>query len=188
MESLDYGYEECRPSVRSDSSDSLLEGDTPGETSGAGDESNRYSSEDRLARKKQSFSRRGAADYSILLRSAVMTAMETQDEGSDDEGLRFGRARRDSNVSVLDRSSSWKGPPASPRKRARILDKKRLGVTVGDDAVASAGELLRAMCTGEDGMGKANSEPVRGVPRRTSRRTSYESKISDTTDGDMVND
>lgn len=146
---------------------------------------------DRLARKQRSFSRRGGVGHSQLLKSAVLAAMDALDS-SEDESRSRGSSHHHQQQQRMP-MVSYDAAPTSPRKRARLFtapasssgtaaEKER------DIDVASASVLMGALTTGEtptrstSGVAK---EPVRGVPRRTSRRTSYGSKISDVSDCDL---
>ena len=172
----DYGYEECIPST--------VQQEIPQPSSPPGlmvhwNEGPSVSlarpcpmPADRLARKQRSFSRRGGVGHSQLLKSAVMAAMDVLDSEDESRAGRRGSAVSACTPAPLDRA------PASPRKRAR------LGATETQERdvdVASASILLGALTTGET-LAPRSKEPVRGVPRRTSRRTSYGSKISDISD------
>jgi hypothetical protein len=187
----DYGYEECAPAVTREACPYTEMGPSVSQYQDL-----EYQDlaqccampADRLARKQRSFSRRGGAGHSLLLKSAVLASMETQDDSSDDENdIRAGRERRDSLVSFQAcMPPNWKDGPTSPRKRARLFTGGSSNAQVSDADVASASQLLSAMCTGDEE--KVVNEPIRGVPRRTSRRTSYGSKISDRSDGDIPSD
>jgi hypothetical protein len=191
LAAYDYGYEECAPAVTGEKFPYTEMGSPVSQYQDLEYQDLAESCSmpaDRLARKQRSFSRRGGAGHSLLLKSAVLAAMETQEDSSDDENdIRVGRARRDSLVSFQAcMPPNWKDGPTSPRKRARLFTGGSSSAQVSDDEVASASQLLSAMCTGDEG--KVVNEPIRGVPRRTSRRTSYGSKISDRSDGELPSD
>jgi hypothetical protein len=132
---------------------------------------------ERLARKQRSFGRRGGADHSALLKSAVLASLEFNDGDSDEDAC--GRPRRSSVASFATTSDDGKGPP-SPRKRARFDDEDR--EENEELAIERASELIETMCVGLS----ESKTPVRRVSRhisglsegeapvrRVSRRTSY---------------
>ena len=178
----DYGYEECAPTGRD--SPEIASPKTAGMVRWDESQSTSTSARpcpmpaDRLARKQRSFSRRGGVGHSQLLKSAVMAAMEAMD--SEDESR---AGRRGSPVipaaALVDLSAL-----TSPRKRARLFSAPD-SPQVTDSAVAVASEFMGALSMGDTSESRISKEPVRGVPRRTSRRTSYGSKISsDVSDGE----
>jgi hypothetical protein len=139
---------------------------------------------ERLARKQRSFGRRGGADHSALLKSAVLASLDFTDYDSDEDAC--GRPRRSSVASFATTSDDGMqhGPP-SPRKRARFDDEDK--EENEELAIERASELFETMC-----VGLSESEtPVRRVSRhisglsacfseseapvrRVSRRTSYD--------------
>ena len=135
---------------------------------------------------KRTFSRRNGAGHSHLLKSAVMAAMETQDnESLDGTGIRAGRSRRDSLISLQDSLAATHDGhgAASPRKRARL---KSVTTTSDneDELINDASDLFGSMCNverdEEDEQEPAKKDFARKAPiRRVSRRTSYDSRISD---------
>lgn len=169
----DYGYEECTPSPRREvprgqkpATDFILKGDHAPLPA------------DRLARKQRIVGRRGGVGHHQLSHLAAMAALETNESDDDTEK----GPRRDS-ISV----SSFTGPQpmilerTSPRKRARM------GSTHSnepDAAVAATGKLFEGLSTLDDD--KDEEDPVRGLVRRTSRRTSYDSKIKGTNDDFLI--
>lgn len=176
----EYGYEECIPSATAQDSPERVP--SPGlmvhwnEGPSVSLARPCPMPADRLARKQRSFSRRGGVGHSQLLKSAVMAAMDALD--SEDESR---AGRRGSAVSAASKPEKFDATTlTSPRKRARLVGAKAKDRDVD---VASASILLAALTTG-DAPSSSSKEPVRGVPRRTSRRTSYGSKISDISDCD----
>ncbi|EEC44730.1 predicted protein [Phaeodactylum tricornutum CCAP 1055/1] len=136
-------------------------------------------SPDRVARKQRSISRRGGACYATLLQSAVQASMSSFDPtGSDGETDALGT----SFVSLG--SMFLQDGPASPRKRVRRLQDKK----DNEDAIEYASDLLGSLCVGpvDDASEetKASSSIGERKPpvRRVSRRTSYDSRVSDGTD------
>jgi hypothetical protein len=145
---------------------------------------------ERLARKQRSFGRRGGADHSALLKSAVLASLDFNDGDSDEDEC--GRPRRSSVASFATTSDDGKGPP-SPRKRARFDDEDR--EENEKLAIERASKLFETMCVGIS----ESKTPVRRVlrhisglsegetpVRRVSRRTSYDGdEVSRTSyDGD----
>jgi len=119
----------------------------------------------RKTQPQRSLRRRNGVGHSLLLKSAVLTAMDTEDP--DTELLR----RRDSLVSTASFNSN-----SSPRKRVRRLVVRRTPsttttTTTADEqhhaAVAAAGELLESLTV------VRRNAPI----RRISRRTSYEADV-----------
>jgi hypothetical protein len=215
----DYGYESCAPSpspprratsiVTPPSSMGVFADDNPFcPSSSQGllyeDPADLYTSmpPDRLARKQRPFCRRGGAGHSELLKSAVMAAMETQDDDSDDgNSMRTGQqGRRGTLVSLQDSLASSHDGAGSARKRARLFSRgvtatpSGLSCSSGEfaDEVANASDLFESMCcvihveeSKEEVKEAVAKEFVRKAPiRRVSRRTSYDSRISDQSDGD----
>jgi hypothetical protein len=118
---------------------------------------------ERLARKQRSFGRRGGADHSALLKSAVLASLDFADCDSDEDAC--GGPRRSSVATNSDDGTQVEGPPASPRKRARFdvefrKENEELAI------VERASELFGTMCVGQ----LESEKPV----RRVSRRRSYE--------------
>jgi hypothetical protein len=133
---------------------------------------------ERLARKQRSFGRRGGADHSALLKSAVLASLEFNDCDSDEDAC--GRPRRSSVASFATTSDDGMqhGPP-SPRKRARFDDEDR--EENEELAIERASELFETMCVGlseketperrvsRHSSGLSESEtPARRVSRHTS--------------------
>jgi hypothetical protein len=115
---------------------------------------------ERLARKQRSFGRRGGADHSALLKSAVLASLEFNDYDSDEDAV--GRPRRSSVASFATTSDDGMHGPPSPRKRARFGDEDR--EENEELAIERASELFETMC-----VGLSESEtPVREVLRHTS--------------------
>jgi hypothetical protein len=137
-----------------------------------------------------------------------MAAMETQDDGSSDDGMggrRIGRGRRDSLIS-LQESLAGSQDPFSPRRRARHVTRRSQAAgppptksdddddDEEDDDVANASSLFVSMCkmepesrAVEEKKETPKKEFVRKAPiRRVSRRTSYDSRISDMSDFDEL--
>lgn len=194
----DYGYEECEPSTSGKPSlasfDAIFQNEPsspePHEWSIYSDPTKCHAlPPERLARKQRHFSRRGGAGHSDLLRSAVMASMEINIDDDDGMELGTGRQRRGSLLSLQDSLAMGQ---ISPRKRARLQTKGRGPATNSDrDAetdieVAKASQLFLSMCKVEkddEVKESGRKEPVRKPPpRRVSRRTSYDSRISDISD------
>ena len=195
----DYGYEECesatgKPPLASFDAICPHESCSPNhqEKEVYSDPTDCYAlPPDRLARKQRHFSRRGGAGHSDLLRSAVIASMEISQDISDDDGIGIGagRQRRDSLTSLQDSVAMGH---VSPRKRARLYTKEKgsaINAAENDETdieVIKASQLFLSMCkVKRDAEVKESSskEPVRKPPpRRVSRRTSYDSRISDVSD------
>jgi hypothetical protein len=143
---------------------------------------------ERLARKQRSFGRRGGADHSALLKSAVLASLDFNDDDSDDEEDACERPRRSSVASFATTSDDGmqQGPP-SPRKRARFGEEAK--EESEELAIERASELFETMCVGLSesktpvrrvsrhisGLSEGET-PFRREPlvRRVSRRTSYD--------------
>lgn len=170
----DYGYEECAPSTRPESPrllygmeskpsvDALVKGD------------NTPLPADRLARKQRIVGRRGGVGQLQLLQNAARAALETNNE-SDDETVN-GFRRENIPLSAFYPAQPMSLERTSPRKRAR---RASTHTTEPDPAVTATGKLFEGLSTLDD---KDDEDPVRGLVRRTSRRTSYDSKIKGTND------
>lgn len=115
---------------------------------------------ERLARKQRSFGRRGGADHSALLKSAVLASLEFADFDSEEEAR--GGPRRSSVASFATIPDDGIQGPASPRKRARFDDEDE--EENEELAIERASELFEIMY-----FGLAESEkPVQRVSRHTS--------------------
>jgi hypothetical protein len=155
-----YGYEELIFSPALFSADAVLT--VPSCTSPSAKDYPPMPKE-RLARKQRSFGRRGGADHSALLKSAVLASLDFTDCDSDDDA--YGRPRRSSVATHSDDGTQVEVQPPSPRKRARF-DVEYRKETEELAIVERASELFGTMC-----VGKLESEkPV----RRVSRRRSYD--------------
>jgi hypothetical protein len=141
---------------------------------------------ERLARKQRSFGRRGGADHSALLKSAVLASLDFNDGDSDEDACE--RPRRSSVQSFATTSDDgmMQGPP-SPRKRARFGEEAK--EENEELAIERASELFETMCVGLSesktpvrrvsrhisGLSEGETPGRRETPaRRVSRRTSYD--------------
>lgn len=167
---------------------------------------------ERQARKNRSFSRRGGAVHSSLLKSAVMASMMDFDSGDDEIGSSGPRRnpnalRHDSSISLQSLQDALL-TETSPRKRARrrvVLNKSsedseddddedstkditkgaKSNVSRSDD-VNEASHLFDTMRMGGNALAPVRKAPIRKEsfkreppPRRVSRKTSYDSRVSD---------
>lgn len=166
----EYGYEECVPSPRRESRLLYGRGLKPAiDVLAKGDHAPLPA--DRLARKQRIVGRRGGVGHLQLLQNAAVAALESN-ESDDDTGDGF---RRDSiSLSAFYSTQPMSLERTSPRKRARISSTHS---TEPDPSVTETGKLFESLSTLDD---KDGEDPVRGLVRRTSRRTSYDSKITDT--------
>jgi hypothetical protein len=115
---------------------------------------------ERLARKQRSFGRRGGADHSALLKSAVLASLSFTDGDSDDDAC--GGPRRSSVASFATTSDDGTQGPPSPRKRARFDDEDE--EENEELAIERASELFESMCVDLS----VSEKPARRVSRRTS--------------------
>jgi hypothetical protein len=118
-------------------------------------------------RKQRSLARRGGADHSALLKSAVLASLDFHDSESEEDAYRH--TRRDSAATNFDESMNVEGPP-SPRKRARFAGEKE--EESEELSIARASELLGTMCVGPT---LSDSE---NPARRVSRRISYDGDVA----------
>jgi hypothetical protein len=144
-----------------------------------------YMSPDRLARKQRKFSRRGGACYASLLRSAVQASMSSSHEdgpcASDDEDFPRVLSRHNSGSVVSVPDSNYAHVP-NPHKRARKVDvawAPDSDAPTEEDVIARASDLLGHLCVDQQ-QRRPDGRPV----RRVSRRTSYDSRLSEISDGD----
>lgn len=152
---------------------------------------------DRQARKQRSFSRRGGAVHSTLLKSAVLASMMEYDS-SDDGGHRVQNYRRgscQSSISLQSLQEALRTETMSPRKRARrgrpnMKSKDSAATMDSDDDDENDGineasnmfDTLRMSSSNSNGQVSvsARKEPARREPpaRRVSRKTSHDSRVS----------
>jgi hypothetical protein len=161
-----YGYEERTPARSFQTNEADVRYENPMDFPSI--------SPDRAARKQRSFGRRGGAGHSALLKSAVEASMslfsdvECDDSTGDDE---IPKSRQNSG-SVESIREFLQDEPTSPRKRARRVRMSDEENEDEDDAIARASNMFGCMCVN---LHVEEQEPV----RRVSRRTSYDSRISD---------
>ncbi|GAX12356.1 hypothetical protein FisN_1Hh289 [Fistulifera solaris] len=166
----DYEYEECAPSRRESPIAFCGKGFKPVlDVLVKGDHAPLPA--DRLARKQRIVGRRGGVGQLQLVENAARAALDTNE--SDDE---TGIQRESLPNSSLNGPQPMAVDRTSPRKRARMGSTH---AAEPDPSVAAAGKLFEGLSTLDD---KDEEDPVRGVVRRTSRRTSYDSKIKDAKD------
>lgn len=122
---------------------------------------------ERLERKQRSLTRRGGADHSALLKSAVLASLDFHDSESEEDAYRT--PRRESAANNSEDSINVEGPP-SPRKRARFAGEKE--EESEELSIARASELLGTMCVGPT---LSDSE---NPARRVSRRISYDGDVA----------
>jgi hypothetical protein len=141
---------------------------------------------DRQARKQRSFKRRGGAVHASLLKSAVMASMAEYDSSDDVGSVPNRRGSCQSSISLQSLQDALR-TDTSPRKRARRG--RRMGQdNEGDDDddndenddINEASNMFDTLRM-SSGPTSARKEPVRREPpaRRVSRKTSYDSRVSD---------
>ena len=127
--------------------------------------------------------------HGALLRSAVMASMECPDE---DDAPPQGSYRQNSAISLQslqDALRETSSLASSPRKRARKVCRNRsnnanFNNNTSDEDDAQLGGLMDAMRV-QDMLVAPPAVPRREPPvRRVSRKTSYDSRISDFSDWD----
>lgn len=172
----EYGYEECEPSPRPESPRLLygMEWKPAMNVLVKGDHAPLPA--DRLARKQRIVGRRGGVGQLQLMQNAAMAALEMNHESDDD--ISNGFRRDNESLSAFYPAQPMSRERTSPRKRARRASTHS---TEPDSAVAATGKLFENLSTHDDD-DKDEDDPVRGLVRRTSRRTSYDSKIKGTND------
>lgn len=133
---------------------------------------------------KRRHNRRGGFVHGSLLRSAVMASMECPTE--DDQPRPYRQNSAISLQSLQDALRETSSLASSPRKRARKVNRGSDDVEEENDADRQLHSLLTAMRVQDDQKVPAvPAMPKRDPPvRRVSRKTSYDSRISDFSDWD----
>jgi len=116
---------------------------------------------DRLARKQRSFGRRGGVCQSVLQKSAVIASISLLGD-ADEEELLTDRCAASAHERTPDKQTS-------PRKRARHFSEKE---TSEDKSIEKASKLMETLSV-------LLREEEEVSDRRVSRRTSYDSRVSD---------